>query len=101
MQVVRSCPNSDFSVQPLCSLCLCGSDWLGKSPRRHREHRGCTEKNSDQDTTWSGAFLAFPNSSTLGFPGLRLALINRLALRTRNLMTTVKCIRCGVVNVGT
>src|SRR6185503_153956 len=31
-----------FSVQPLCSLCLRVN---GLSPQRHREHRGCTEKN--------------------------------------------------------
>src|SRR4029078_12303614 len=37
----------DFSVQPLCSLCLCGVFWLGiHQPQRHREHRGCTEKRA-------------------------------------------------------
>ena len=30
-------------MQPLCSLCLCGL-YCPESPRRHREHRGCTEK---------------------------------------------------------
>jgi len=35
----------DFSVQPLCSLCLCGVFLLEiPQPQRHREHRGCTEK---------------------------------------------------------
>src|SRR6185369_6244167 len=37
----------DFSVQPLCSLCLCGVFLLGiHQPPRHREHRGCTEKRA-------------------------------------------------------
>src|SRR6185369_2680181 len=37
----------DFSVQPLCSLCLCGVFLLGiHQPQRHREHRGCTEKRA-------------------------------------------------------
>src|SRR5687768_8223909 len=36
---------SDFSVQPLCSLCLCGyRECAIQQPQRHREHRGCTEK---------------------------------------------------------
>jgi len=35
-----------FSVQPLCSLCLCGLLFReDPPPQRHREHRGCTEKN--------------------------------------------------------
>jgi hypothetical protein len=39
-----------FSVQPLCSLCLCGVFLLGiHLPQRHREHRGCTEKSQHQD----------------------------------------------------
>src|ERR1043165_8443942 len=39
-----------FSVQPLCSLCLCGVFWLGiHQPQRHREHRGCTEKSKNQE----------------------------------------------------
>ena len=33
-----------FSVQPLCSLCLCGLIFRREPPQRHREHRGCTEK---------------------------------------------------------
>ena len=34
-----------LSVQPLCSLCLCG--FLRRNPpQRHRAHRGCTEKHS-------------------------------------------------------
>ena len=33
----------DFSVQPLRSLCL-GGDFRPAQPQRHREHRGCTEK---------------------------------------------------------
>src|SRR5215212_11451075 len=33
-----------LSVQPLCSLCLCFLGFRGKQPQRHREHRGCTEK---------------------------------------------------------
>src|SRR6185369_338996 len=33
-----------FSVQPLCSLCLRGLLYEGRTPRRHRGHRGCTEK---------------------------------------------------------
>ena|ERR1043165_8258452 len=38
--------SEDFSVQPLCSLCLCGVFLLGiHQPQRHREHRGCTEKS--------------------------------------------------------
>src|SRR6185369_5668345 len=37
----------DFSVQPLCSLCLCGVFLLGiHQPPRHREHRDCTEKRA-------------------------------------------------------
>src|SRR6185436_6446296 len=36
-------PPLHFSVQPLCSLCLCGVCDRYK-PQRHREHRGCTEK---------------------------------------------------------
>jgi len=40
-------PFWDFSVQPLCSLCLCGVVLLGiHQPQRHREHRGCTEKSA-------------------------------------------------------
>ncbi len=36
-----------FSVQPLCSLCLCGVCLLGiHQPQRHREHRSCTEKKA-------------------------------------------------------
>src|ERR1043165_2330953 len=36
-----------FSVQPLCSLCLCGVFLLRiHQPQRHREHRGCTEKSA-------------------------------------------------------
>ena len=36
-----------FSVQPQCSLCLCGVFLLGiHQPQRHREHRGCTEKRA-------------------------------------------------------
>src|SRR6185503_7821302 len=36
---------SDLSVQPLCSLCLCGyKECAIQQPQRHREHRGCTEK---------------------------------------------------------
>ena len=41
---------SDFSVHPLCSLCLRGvfcSELI--SPQRHREHRGCTEKKLDRN----------------------------------------------------
>ena len=35
-----------FSVQPLCSLCLCGGSFVQPDqPQRHREHRGCTENN--------------------------------------------------------
>src|SRR5689334_22346739 len=35
-----------FSVQPLCSLCLCGfCSFRVEQPQRHREHRGCTEKS--------------------------------------------------------
>ena len=33
-----------LSVQPLCSLCLCGLFFRRDPPPRHREHRGCTEK---------------------------------------------------------
>jgi Protein of unknown function (DUF4019) len=33
-----------LSVQPLCSLCLCGGSRRKNKPRRHGEHRGCTEK---------------------------------------------------------
>ena len=37
----------DFSVQPLCPLCLCGVVLLGiHQPQRHRGHRGCTEKSA-------------------------------------------------------
>ena len=37
----------DFSVQPLCSLCLGGVFLLGiHQPQRPREHRGCTEKRA-------------------------------------------------------
>src|ERR1700741_3967217 len=36
-----------FSVQPLCSLCLCGYQECGiQQPQRHREHGCCTEKSS-------------------------------------------------------
>jgi len=36
-----------FSVQPLCSQCLCGVVLLGiHQPQRHRGHRGCTEKSA-------------------------------------------------------
>src|ERR1043165_5642714 len=36
-----------FSVQPLCSLCLCGVFLLGiHQPQRHRVHRGRTEKSA-------------------------------------------------------
>jgi hypothetical protein len=36
-----------LSVQPLCSLCLCGVFLLGiYQPQRHREHGGCTEKSA-------------------------------------------------------
>src|ERR1044072_426948 len=39
----------EFSVQPLCSLCLCGVLLLGiHQPQRHREHRGCTEIQTSQ-----------------------------------------------------
>src|SRR6185295_8593618 len=39
----------DFSVQPLCPLCLCGVFLLGNhQPQRHREHKGCTEKSSTE-----------------------------------------------------
>src|ERR1043165_2335957 len=35
------------SVQPLCSLCLCGVFLLGShQPQRHREHKGCTEQSA-------------------------------------------------------
>src|ERR1044071_8529861 len=35
-----------FSVQSLSSLCLCGYSVLRQvKPRRHKEHRGCTEKS--------------------------------------------------------
>ena len=38
-------PVLDFSVQPLCSLCLCGVFLLGiHQPQRHREHGGCTKQ---------------------------------------------------------
>jgi ATP-dependent DNA helicase RecQ len=36
---------SFFSVQPLCSLCLCGGFSGQSEPQRHKEHRGCTEKS--------------------------------------------------------
>ena len=36
-----------FSVQPLCSLCLCGVALLGiHQPQRHKGHRDCTEKSA-------------------------------------------------------
>src|SRR6185503_9035234 len=43
--MVGSALISDFSVQPLCSLCLCGyKECAIQQPQRHTEHRGCTEK---------------------------------------------------------
>src|SRR5215217_6330077 len=33
------------SVQPLCALCLRGGFLSNNEPRRHRAHRGCTEKS--------------------------------------------------------
>jgi hypothetical protein len=34
-----------ISVQPPCSLCLCGDSLVAiYLPQRHREHGGCTEK---------------------------------------------------------
>src|SRR5215475_7623821 len=40
----RNAARNINSVQPLCSLCLCGGSQ--QQPQRHREHRGCTEKKS-------------------------------------------------------
>ena len=42
---LRRCPNLDFSVQPLCSLRLCGYlESTIQQPQRHRGRRGFTEK---------------------------------------------------------
>src|SRR6185369_9404963 len=43
-----------FSVQSLCSLCLCGDYFL---PPRHREHRDCTEKQFTQVLHWLSPYL--------------------------------------------
>ena len=40
----------DFSMQPLCPLCLGGVALLGiHQPQRHRGHRGCTEKSQKKN----------------------------------------------------
>src|SRR6185295_20177960 len=67
--VITHLPTSNcfFSVQPLCSLCLCGVLWPHQ-PQRHREHRGCTEKSQIKfltDDRWNSfPALAGPESCT-------------------------------------
>src|SRR5262249_7992190 len=73
-----------FSVQSLCSLCLCGVFVLEiHQPRRHREHRGCTEKSPNSHSfckscsassslrssscSISNSLIASLNSNTVGF----------------------------------
>jgi hypothetical protein len=41
---------NSISLCDLCALCVCGELLSGVcSPQRHREHKGCTEKTSNQD----------------------------------------------------